>query len=135
MSLLIILILIAVLLVLLFGAYTVHVRRARDHHDETMNAIDALRDEIADEADRRAYTKLVTGSFDPVPGKHRLAEITTQIPAIAEDEPETEDAEPEHRPMSHTVPWADTKRRMAQIRAAQAEPGEHSWPTTDQEDS
>lgn len=131
MSLLIILILIAVLLVLLFGAYTVHVRRARDHHNETMDAIEGLRDEIADEADRRAYSKLVTGSFDPVPGKHRQAEITTQIPVVTEDT----EPEPEHRPMSHTVPWADTKRRMAQIRAAQAEPGEHSWPATDQEDS
>lgn len=85
MGVLLTLILIAVLLALLVVAYAVHVRQSGERHEETMAAIDALRDEIErEQADREAERHAPhTGSGT---GRHHLAETTHRFPAVDYDD-------------------------------------------------
>ncbi len=73
MGVLITLILIAVVLTLLAVAYSVHVRQTREHHEETMAAIDALREEI----ERERAMRQGSGT-----GRHHLVEATQKFEAV-----------------------------------------------------
>lgn len=80
---------------LLFAAWRVHLSRTAEHHGETMAYIARLRDR----ADEDRYRRLVEG-------RHRLAEVTAQIPAV-----------PRHDGFGSFVPWEEVKAKRAALQA------------------
>lgn len=108
MSVLITLILIAVLLTLLIAAYAVHVRQSAERHEEVMAAIDDLRAQMEREEAVR------TGSGT---GRHHLAEVTAQIPAV----PAGDDADGPRHDGHDGVDWDEAKRALAESREMRRE--------------
>lgn len=81
-----------VLLGLLWAAWRVHLKRTAEHHDETMTRIEDLR--------QSSYR-------DDVPGRHRIAEITTQFEAVQDV--------PQHDGHRRFVPWEEVKAKKAAL--------------------
>lgn len=116
---------VVVLVIVILGLGLIN-RRAAERHNEVMDQIDALREEIEREADARRQLREDTAALRPVrftaeePGRHRVVEETTQFPAITEEEiPSGNFNQEDYTPTSGFVPWPEVKQKLADQRAAQ----------------